>query len=319
MRLYQSGWDAGAVDLVADLFDEPDPWIRGMGYFVHSQVAINFGLLDGVDADLREAVRNFRESGDRWGLSFTLMAQADLLGWRGEHAAAAGLYEEALDLNERVGGALGMFIQVHSKFARQLYILGERDRAKDLLAEALREAERMSAPEVLASIHQQFGEFAWRDGDRAEATRRFDRAEELAPEGSGPPQFRAVVLASRAQVDADWGDLDAARARLEEALCGAVRALDYPIVALVLIGHATVALAEGRMERAAELIGTADALRGIRDQTQPQIAKAETAARDALGEAAFTAAYERGLAQSFDDVLADFGLEHPAPAGPGDL
>ncbi|MFC5750042.1 ATP-binding protein [Actinomadura rugatobispora] len=320
MNMYVTGWSAEAMEIVRPLLGDPDPWVRGIGYFIHAQVAINFGRHDGVDGDFLEAERAFREAGDRWGLSFALTGKAELLAWRGEHRAAAVLYEEALRLNEPLGSGMGMFIQVHARLANELYLLGERERAKTLLATALREAERLAFPDALAGIHQQFGEFARREGDRAEAIRRFDRAEELCPRTGGPPQYRALILASRAQLDAEHGDVDAARARLREALADAVQAVDHPIAAQVLTGHAFLAIGEGDPARAARLLGAAHGVRGARDLSQPETRAIEDAAREALGEAAFTASYEKGRAQTFDDVLDAFGLARPVPppalAGP---
>ncbi|WP_344589066.1 AfsR/SARP family transcriptional regulator [Actinomadura vinacea] len=311
--LYLSGWDEGALETAPSLFDDPDPWVRGIGRFMRAQIAIHFGRLDDVEDDFDEAERAFRESGDRWGLSFALVGQAEILRWRGDRRAATALYDEALLLNEPLGAGMSMFLQLHSRMANDLYLLGERERAKALLDKALREAERMADSEVLACMYQQFGECAWREGDRAEAIRWLDLAEELCPEEGGLPHHRALILASRARLDLENGDVDAALARLEEAVGQAVQAMGHPIVAHVLLGHAFLAVREGDPERAAFLLGCADGLRGTRDLSQPENIALENTIRAALGEAAFTAAYEHGSARTFDEVIEAFGLERPSP------
>ncbi|MFI0350501.1 BTAD domain-containing putative transcriptional regulator [Actinomadura sp. 9N407] len=313
MGLYAQGWNEDARVSIGSLVDDPDPWVRAIGHFVAGQVAVNFGRVGDAGEDFAEALRGFREAGDRWGLSFTLTSQADVLAWRGEHRAAVGLYEEALRHNAPLGGGAGMFVHMHARLANEFHLLGELDRARDLLSQALRDAERTGASEAVAYLHMQYGEFAEREGDRAEAVRRYDRAEELSGNLGDPPHMRAIVLAGRAHSDLGAGDLDAARRRLDTAMADAVKALDHPIVAAVLVGFAHLAVCDGDPERAAGLIGAADGLRGTRDLSRPVSADVEQAVREALGEAAFGTRYERGRARTFDDVIAGFGLERPVP------
>ncbi|MCQ0014714.1 tetratricopeptide repeat protein [Actinomadura madurae] len=120
------------------------------------------------------------------------------------------------------------------KLANGLDLMGERDRAEALLRDAMREPPGSGGPEEKAALHYQLGEFARRSGDTAEALRRFSQADELTRGLPGPPQFRAMVLCGRAQVDLALGAMDDAAARLDEALRGAVEARDYPIISHVL-------------------------------------------------------------------------------------
>ncbi|MFC6884648.1 MULTISPECIES: BTAD domain-containing putative transcriptional regulator [Actinomadura] len=311
--MYLEGWEDGTPPSLEALLDDPDPWVRGVAHFVRGQLGINFGWTGELERDFSEALAAFREAGDRWGLSFTLAGQAEVVGRTGRHAESVALYEEALRLNAELGGGSVVLLHVHMKLANALDLAGRRERAEAFLAESLREAERRGQPEEIAAIHYQLGEFARRAGDRATAARRLGRAEDLMANAGGPPQFRSMVLASRAQLDLDLGETAAARGRLDEAMRGAVRARDYPIVAYVLAGFADLARREDDPERAAGLLGTADALRGIRDLSLPDVAAIHDDVRDRLGEPAFTAAYERGAAVTFDQLVDRFGLERPAP------
>ena len=322
MDIYVAGWNAESMDAVQPLLDDPDPWVRGIGHFLRAHIAINFGRIATVDDDFARAERAFREAGDRWGLSFTLTGQAELLAWGGRHRAAVALFEEALRVNEPLGAGVDMYIHLHARLAGELYLLGERERARTLLAAALREADRLALPDVLSHLHQQAGEFARREGHRAEALRHFDRAEELSARAGGPPHRRALLLVARAQLDADDGDRDTARRRLREALEAAVRAMDLPIIGHVLTGYAFLAMGEDDAQAAARWLGAADGMRGARDLSRYEILAVEAAAREKLGEAAFTEAYRRGQALTLDGVLDLFGIEHPsgplALAGPPD-
>ncbi|MDL4816038.1 BTAD domain-containing putative transcriptional regulator [Actinomadura opuntiae] len=310
-EMYTVGWDDTTAVGVDGLLDDPDPWVRGLAYFIRGQVAHNFGWTGRVQDDCDRALAAFREAGDRWGLSFTLAAQAEIAGRDGDHRRSAALYEESLRLNAELGGGTAALVHVHMKLANALDLIGERARGEALLLAAAEGVEAARRPEEVAAVHYQLGEFARRSGDTAKALRRLSRADELTRGIPGPPQFRAMVLCSRAQLDMAMGAMDEASARLDEAVRGAAQARDYPILAYVLAGLAERSRLLGDPERAAVLLGTADGLRGARDLSQPDVLAIEAAVRADLGEAAFTAAHERGLARTLDDVVAEFGLEHP--------
>ncbi len=316
VEIHAEGWNPSSNLAIDALLDDPDPWVRGLANFMRGQVSQNFGRIELIEDAFDRALAGFREAGDRWGLSFTYTAQGEILGRRGEHRAAIALFEEGLRLTTELGGGNGSFLHVTMKLANELDLIGERDRAEALLLDALRDPEGPRRPEDAAALHYQLGELARRSGDHAEALRGLGQAEELVTDLPGPPQFRSMVLCSRAQLDLAMGAMDEARARLEEALRGGVRAHDLPIVAYVLSGYAELARLDGEPERAALLLGTADGLRGSRDLSLPDVLAIEDAVRAELGGAAFTAAYERGLTRIFADVLEEFGLSHLAAESP---
>ncbi|MFI0484684.1 ATP-binding protein [Actinomadura sp. 9N215] len=315
-RLYEAGWDSASAMAVDALLDDPDPWVRGLGHFIRGQIAHNLGRADEIEDDLDRALAAFRESGDRWGLSFALAARAEVLARRGDHRGSVAGYAEALRLNAELGGGTAGILHIRMKLANELDLAGERGRAEAMLHAALREPGGFSGPEEEAGLHYQLGELARRSGDTAEAVRRLTRAERLTEDLPGPSQFRAMVLCSRAQLDLAMGALDDATARLDEALRGAVRAHDHPIVAYVLAGQAERARVLGDPERAAELLGTADALRGTRDLSLPDVLAIETAVRASLDEERFDAVYARARtstrartrARALATVLAEFRL-----------
>lgn len=308
-HMYVVGWDDAAAPGNDVLLTDPDPWVRGIGYFVRGQIAHNFGRVGGIEDDFARALAAFRDCGDRWGLSFTLTAQAEILGRGGDHSGAAALYEEALRLDAELGGGTAGLQHVRIKLANELDLMGERDRAVALLHAAMRDTGAVRGLEETAALHYRLGEIARRSGDTAEAGRRLEHADALTENLSGAPHFRAMVLLARAQLDMALGSMEEGTARLDEALRRAVEAQDYPIVSHVLAGQAERARLLGDPARAAELLGTADALRGTRDLSLADVLDIEAATRADLGEAAFAAAYDRGRTRTFQDVLRDFALE----------
>ena len=92
--------------------------------------------------------------------------------------------------------------------------------------------------------------------------------------GIDPAQghIAAIVLALAGRLSLEEHDLEAARDQLAKAYVFAVGTKDMPVVALVAVGLAGVALAENRPADAAEILGAAAALRGAEDATQRIVA-----------------------------------------------
>ncbi|TYB43048.1 BTAD domain-containing putative transcriptional regulator [Actinomadura chibensis] len=313
VQMYLGGWEHDPGARVGVLIADPDPWVRGLGHFMQGHIAQNFGRVGEIDDAFDRSLAAFRESGDRWGQSFTLTSQAEILGRRGDHRGAVALYEEALRLNGELGGGTTGLLHVHMKLANEMDLAGDRDRAEALLHAALRDTRETAWPEERAALHYQLGELARRSGDAAEARRRLTRADRLTADLPGPSQFRALLLCTCARLDIETGAMDDATARLDEALRCAVRSQDYPVVSHVLAGYAERARTLGDPERAAELLGTADALRGTRDLSLPDVLATETAVRTTLGDTAYETAYTRGTTKTFNDVLKTFNLTPPDP------
>ena len=83
--------------------------------------------------------------------------------------------------------------------------------------------------------------------------------------------------------------------------------LNHPIL-VSLEGLARVAVAQGRMQRAARLCGAAAALREDRGWPLPPAKRVEherttAAAREALGKEAFEAAWAEGHAMPLEDAI----------------
>ncbi|MEV5572804.1 BTAD domain-containing putative transcriptional regulator [Spirillospora sp. NPDC052269] len=315
MQVYVDGWNDHVFGGLVPLMDDPDPWVRGLGRFIAGHVELNFGRTASGERHLAAAQEAFRESGDRWGLSFTLTGQAELLGRRGEHRAAVRMHEEAVRLNRRLGGGPMVILQTEMQLAVQLTLLGEFERAEGILASALREAERIGSIEGTAALFHASALIARRRGELAEAVRLLDHAIGMTEGYTGSPQFRSMALAARALCDLAADDPDAARPRLDEALAQAASAPDFPIVSTVLGGLAALARQDGDPVHAAELLGHAEALRGGPDLSQPDAVALTATLRAELGDASFEAAFARGRARTFEDLLKIYDLPRPEPSG----
>jgi hypothetical protein len=99
------------------------------------------------------------------------------------------------------------------------------------------------------------------------------------------------------------GERETAEALLIEAYPVALATRDMPLVATIGVVVAALAVQRERPVPAAEFLGAAARLRGAEDLTHPEVARLTAELREELGDAGFTAAFERGRALDRDDAL----------------
>jgi predicted ATPase/DNA-binding SARP family transcriptional activator len=312
VNLISKGNDELALDSLAPLFDDPDPWLRAFAHHMYGQVDINLGRAESAARHFELALAGFRELGERWGMALTLTSQAEITAWHGDHKRSVALHEESMALLAEVG-TMDAAPHVTIRLAHELWMLGEYDRAYQLMDTAARCAEQSGEPEILAWVHSMLGDFARRRGDLDEARLRFDRAWELAANVTGPPHLPALIAAGRGHLAAVEGDLDAARRWRAESLRRAVSTQDGPVIAIAVSGFADHCWRQDDLIGAAELLGAADRLRGAPDRSLDDVLRLIERLTEAIGADAYAAAYERGGALTLDDVLARLHVERPAP------
>ena len=226
-----------------------------------------------------------RATGDARAIADALHSLGQVVVSQGDYGRAAALYEEALALYRGLGGSLAAFALVNLGVATAQR--GEAERAGELLETGLAEHRARGNTWGVGFALRALGDLARTRGDHAEAIAR----------------FRGCLVA--------WNER------------GYPRGIAYG-----LIGLAAVAADGGQPERAARLLGAADVLRerfgcALWATERAAHEAAVGAARAALGEAAFAAAWEEGRALPFTDARADVmalaasTLEPPPPV-PGD-
>jgi predicted ATPase/DNA-binding SARP family transcriptional activator len=297
-----------SIRAVEPYFEDGDPWMRAVTRMVVAHLRMNFGQhLDLVMGDMREALAGFRAIGERWGIGFTLSALADMAAAEGDFAQAVRWQREAVTLVSEVGVREDL-PQLGIKLAHQLWLAGELTEARRQLKEARQAADESGLAEVQASVQYGYATFARLEGDLETARENAVAAVGMITHPAFAPQFKAMILSTLALVDAADGDLAAARGHHDEALRIAVGSRDSPVIALVLVGVADLAFREGDPERAAFLLGAADAVRGSRDRSVPDAERVTVEARAALGDAGFERAYGRAAG-----VTAATALSAAAP------
>jgi ATP/maltotriose-dependent transcriptional regulator MalT len=311
-------WQDDSAAELARLQTDPDPWLRAVALVMTAQMRLNYGQSMAVaEEEMRAALDGFRTLGERWGIGFTLSFLADTAAARGDFAHATAWQHEAIGLVREVGIREDV-PQLQLKAAHQLWMAGDRAGARRLLAEAQVGAEEVGVPEAMASVHYVYATMAREDGDLDEARARMTAAEDLNRGHQIAPQWRAMLRSTFGLIEGAAGDLTTARRCHAEAVRLAVSSVDFPVVAMTLVGAADLALREGDAARAARLLGAAVAVRGSVDRRLPDVDRIERAARAALGDPGFDACYADGGTVTVATAVAATGLHPPAERPDGE-
>ena len=117
-----------------------------------------------------------------------------------------------------------------------------------------------------------------------------------------------MTRSSQALIEGAAGNLVAAHDLHLAAATLAAESLDSPVMAQVLAGVADYAIRSGDPDRAAMLLGAADAVRGAPDRSMPDTDRITALARAELGDAGFERAYRAGGQVTIATALQATGL-----------
>nr|WP_282599968.1 BTAD domain-containing putative transcriptional regulator [Patulibacter sp. SYSU D01012] len=290
--------------LFARARESRDPWVRATVPLGLGRVAENAGDVAGFRRHLEEALAAFRALGERWGLTTTLSALSGLMLLEDDLDGAAAALEEVQRVVRELG-ADGDDAHLRFDLADVRWRRGDLEGARDDAARALDATdvggvEAAFATAFLARITGLLG-----DGDRAReliaaALETAGRAQVQRPERG---HIQAAIRAQAALVALDGEDAAGARRHLAHAYPEALRSEDGPIIALVGVAVAGLAAAVGDAAGAAEILGAAARLRGAEDRTQPDVVRLTARLRTTLGEQAYAAAFAAGRERDRDDAL----------------
>jgi predicted ATPase/DNA-binding XRE family transcriptional regulator len=227
---------------------------------------------------------------------------------QGDHDHAVALHEEGMSVYREMGHKKGVSASLR-ELGFVAYEQGDYERAVRLHEESLTLAREFATTFGIAWSLRALADAVRGQGDLRRA--RMLLEESLALSRSTKNAWGiARTLASLGSVACEAGEYAQASRLYEESLeLGRRMGLKHTIL-LCLEGLARVAVAQGRMERAARLCGTTAALREDMGWPLPPVRCAEhertvAAAREALGEEAFAAAWVRGHALPLEEAIAD--------------
>jgi predicted ATPase/class 3 adenylate cyclase len=284
--------------------------LEGVGWLANQQ-----GDLDRAEATAEEGLKLSAEAG----LGKVVAADfQNVLGYaathRGEYKRAAELLEEGLALHREAGDTRGVAWSL-GNLANVSSNRGNYERAKDLYEEGLALSRGLGGAELLGAYLISLGDEYLLEGNLARATELNEEAAQLYRK-RGRMGLLQIALDNLGWAALIRGDHQKAEALHEESLV-LCRELGDKLIGLESIeGLACVAGAEGAAERAARLLGAAEALReaaGYQQATRTRALREPyfTVARARTGEKAWTAAWEEGRSMNFEEAIA-YALEKGA-------
>jgi predicted ATPase len=291
--IFVSNGQDKTLELVEPLYSDPDPWLRATAKMIMCQIRLNLGEeIERAEGEMREALTGFRAVGERWGIGFALSALADMTAQRGDFGQAVAWQQEALALVREVGIREDL-PQMEVKMAWQQWLAGDHADARRTVKQAMEGAEDVGMPDVIASVTWGAATILRDAGELDEARAMLERAAAVSAEAMMLPQFHAVV---NMQLGLTVAGQDRVRATglLAEAVRLGVDSGDSPVLAMVLVGVAALAMHDADPAKAARMLGAAVAVRGSIDKTVPDVDRIEREARAALGDAGFEQAYRSG-------------------------
>ena len=269
---------------------------------------------------LEAALRLYRELEDPRGIAGALQVLGSVAREQGRYARAVELHAESLAVAEAAGDRWAV-ASAHGYLAFVSWLQRDFDRATTEASTALARFRDLRDVEGVAWSLISLGTVARYQGEVERAAALLAESRALA-EGIG---FREGIawcceqLGLLAAVDGDPAAITLLRRSLE--LHGELR--DRWRMSSVLEDLAAIALALGQARSAARLLGAAEGIREaigtvIAPCERPQHLQTTAAVRTALGEEAFAAARQEGMAATMDELTADLpSAEDAARLRPG--
>ncbi|MGV9882744.1 BTAD domain-containing putative transcriptional regulator [Streptomyces sp. NPDC003006] len=277
-----------------------DQWSTAAALGLRAMHALIRGDLDAVGRDGARGAELFAELGDRWGELQALTPLAVLAEIRGEYAEAARRQDEGL----RIARELGLEAEVAARLSglgRLALLTRDWERARELHEEARRLAATQGYR--YGEIHAEMGLAlgARRSGDLAAAESYLLRIRDRHADVSSPAgdHLLHAELGFLAELRGDGARAESEHLRGLEIARGLAEPRALALSLEGLAGAAALAGDPAGAERAALLLGTADAARRSVGAPLPAAERGDVdritvSAKAALGDAAFAEVFERG-------------------------
>ncbi|WP_142000192.1 ATP-binding protein [Amycolatopsis cihanbeyliensis] len=289
-----------------------DPWQVAAAHWAHGFLLAHRGDQAGAEHAQRAALAGFEAVGDKGGASMTLHMLGRARSLAGDHTSAIAAYQRGITLVRELYAEDEAW-----QYTMQLAL--ERMRAGDLDGawKDMREAERAAQAgdnqqlNLMLLLHKL--ELSVDSGDLAQARILLEQLAHSLDESSFVKEIGLEWMRlAETQLAVAEQDQATARARLTDLFASALGRGDLPSVANGTEMLACVCALEGDAERAATMLGVSAAVRGVFDRGNPRLRRLGAELAAALGEAAYTEAYDRGARLSTADATTllseEFGL-----------
>ncbi len=289
-----------------------DRWATAMVALVRAEVANLVGNPSDVEREMRSAADGFAAVGDTFSYSICMAHQADLAEGRGDYDSAVRMLEESFVAADRVGFSMrGM--ATRSRLGNLEILRGNLSLAESIHRQSLAEGAGPVPQWEHAITLLGLANIARRRGEPEQAVRYASEAMAL-PRSGAVPMMRSSVFVARGYCADLAGDVETALESQREGLRVALEMGSARAIANAAEGLAGALALAGEAQRAAALLGAADALRRQSGGPMPaaerfDVDRAERRARETLGDTAFDLAFSAGAADP--DVTIGATLSEP--------
>jgi ATP/maltotriose-dependent transcriptional regulator MalT len=279
----------------------PPLWM--LGYISKEQSAY-----DRARTLAEEGLQLSRHIGHTWGIAYSLETLAAVAFNQGHYQRARALVEESVAVSRKTGDTEGVS---RASWLQALVIMAQGDlaQARTLLSRSLALANEVDDKRNNAYALVILGYVEIFNGDSAWARSFLEGGLSLFRE-LGDRRGIAWALYGLGWIALAQGNAPAAQKLFEESLAG-LRALGHRwFMTLVLEGWAAALSAQGQPEHAARFWGAAEGLRHAIAAALPPVVQRMydpylAAAREALGETAFAAAWSEGRLMPLGALLQE--------------
>ncbi|MFI0354309.1 BTAD domain-containing putative transcriptional regulator [Actinomadura sp. 9N407] len=284
-----------------------DRWGVAAALSIRAETALYRADLDRTRHDGEESLALFRELGDRWGELQVARVLAELAEITGDYGQAERLRRDGLRVAEDLklwNEASGML----ARLGRVALLTGDHVLAEDLHQRARTLAVERSYPRGAEFAEVGLGMLARRQGRLDDAEKHLRDWLDWCRRWEGDAGI-ALIMVELGFVAEQRGDAGQALALHTEGLEAARTTGDLRALSLAFEGLAGAFALAGEHGQAARLLGAAHAARTSAGAPLPPGERGDTdraaaSAREALGDAAYTAAFDAGRATP-PDGLAD--------------
>jgi predicted ATPase/DNA-binding SARP family transcriptional activator len=289
-----------------------DRWTTAMVALVRAEVANLAANPSDVEREMRSAADGFAAVGDTFSYSICVAHQADLAEARGDYDRAVRMLEESFVAAERVGFSM-RGLATRSRLGNLEILRGNLSLAESIHRQSLAESAGPAPQWEHAITLLGLANIARRRGEPEEAVRCAREAMAL-PRSGAVPMMRSSMHVALGYCADLAGDVETALQSQHEGLRVALEMGSARVIANAAEGLAGALALAGDAERAAALLGAADALRRRAGGPMPSaerfdVDRAECRARQELGDAAFELAFSVGAADP--DEIVGTSLSQP--------
>jgi len=286
----------------------PDSALRARALTAAAVLASEQGDYDRAVTLSERGAQIYRHLGDKVGVVSALGVLGTVAMRRADYPSATALYQECLDVRRDLGDRRGMAILLNN-LAIVARHQDDSPRAADLFTESLTLKRALGDKHGIALALLNLGEVALDQCDYPRAAAVIEESLALLREQEDRWTI-PLALNNLGDVARYQGDLERATALYTQSLTLYREMGNDADVGECLEGLAGVADAQGQAQRAARLLGATAALRATLRVPLPVADRAANerlvaATREALGDAAFGAAWAAGQALPLEQVIAE--------------